>query len=661
MPFVNFSDSIQYIIGIDFGNGETSAAACDLNNDLTPTNLTFMNNSKIATAISLDENGAVRLGFDTLNEEDPKQFGAYLKGRPSELDNDPRRKQLYIRFVQEIYKEIKSAMKKSGKELTNDNHLVFVACPSMSKDWNEEEKVKYAKFMAEECGLPILKHSVFDVEEYGVFRESRAAYVKYKGSNDAKGDEENILVIDFGSSTIDMTYHSKTAKPIDKGYTTIGAQRVEELMTEWSVSPQNTNTNDGERSLLRELYDDIDGKGWKEHIKLVVRKSKQEYYSGSPNAVQISLRPREITRNPALPFDIHIYIPRNVVDNDILSGYKEDIKSCFENFKKEQLQGKPISTIILTGGASGMMWIEDVIKGSFPNARLFHPINDNAASLLVSNGIAVAGRVEIKMIQMLRQLRSEISNIKIDSTFVDSITESIVDKVIKIVDEVFAEIAAPDSPYDTINKIQARIESKTAGVATWASSIISDNYNNYYENYKSRLQNLCQRYFPGVNIADYQKNTLSPIRTLDSNLLIGKQELMYLSITASTIAVNSVLTVLGVIFTMFLNVGALVANLFVKLWNFFFDKKRQKLEYISLAGAITKKGLEPNDKLSIKRRKQMHKGYEKNKEFLQKNLKIEIKKVLENEIDINTITGHIRKQVEDYVVNAVKDIRHLLR
>lgn len=69
--------------------------------------------------------------------------------------------------MHEVYEQIK----KQRQELKDDNHLVYIACPSNAKKWTEKELEEYAQ-IALEAGLPLAKID----DNIGIIRESRAAF-----------------------------------------------------------------------------------------------------------------------------------------------------------------------------------------------------------------------------------------------------------------------------------------------------------------------------------------------------------------------------------------------------------------------------------------------------------------------------------------------------
>lgn len=674
MPFVHLSDDIQYVIGIDFGNGETSAAYCSLDNDAQVQSVDINNLSTIVSAIGFDANDNVILGGnDILSKDSLTNCGVYLKGSPKELNAQPTRKNLYAKFVKEIYSIVKRNIEASGNQLNDYNHLVFVACPSMSEEWDESAKNEYARFMAEECGLPILQHSALGKTEYGVFRESRAAYLWFKQQVQTRNiPNDNILVIDFGSSTVDVTYHAESKTPIDKSYTTIGAQNVEEKILEWAISDANDSISNEERALLREFKADVEGRGWYQLTKLTTRMAKETFYNSTcPSVMEVTIKPRRITGNRNDRRSIEILIDNEVLNNDVLSNYKEDIKTCFEDFKANHLQGRTISAIILTGGATKMDFVSNITRDVFRDGQILRSKNKDNISLAVSNGIAMAGRVEIKMLGIVETVLNELKETTFDTLKIatprDYITEKVVDKIMDTQEEVLAKVALPGSEYNTYNKIQAYLQSEATKSTTDLTQQVLNEYvekicEQLSEDGRVDIQTHIENNFPGLEVSYPNWTTLKAKNVLASNKI--STDVSMLDLPVGMIMLNVVTSLLGAALIGCLNAGALIANLFVRLHNAVVDKQWDKLEYISLEDAITNIGFEPDDVLSDKRRMKMYKELQNKKDDVRTEIENKIKEEFEKKsIDLNesAIFEYCKELVANYMIVAMGEIRHLLR
>ena len=159
---------IEYVIGIDLGHGETSAAICPMQWDtdvkmLEPTKDLEMGGNKkvLPSAITILNDGKAYIGDAAFNPEILKQAKVRVcfKQAPKNLNGEAE--QLMIRFMHEVYVRIRE--NNSGM-LTDTNHLVYIATPS---GWDSSTQQLYVE-MARMAGVPI----------GGVTKESRAAFVR---------------------------------------------------------------------------------------------------------------------------------------------------------------------------------------------------------------------------------------------------------------------------------------------------------------------------------------------------------------------------------------------------------------------------------------------------------------------------------------------------
>ena len=212
----------EYVIGIDLGHGETSAALCPLQWDtpielLDPAKDLEMGGNKkvIPSAITILENGNAHIGDAAFNPDVLKQAKVRVCFKKAPQDINGESEQLMIRYMQEVYKRIRE---QNSAILTDRNHLVYIATPS---GWDEKTQQLYRQ-MAHQAGIPI--------PETGITKESRAAFVRAQHDTTSglgRNLEKGAIVFDMGSSTLDFTYMNKDLpKLIDHGYD-CGASFVE--------------------------------------------------------------------------------------------------------------------------------------------------------------------------------------------------------------------------------------------------------------------------------------------------------------------------------------------------------------------------------------------------------------------------------------------------
>ena len=264
----------EFIIGVDFGHGETSACFYDLKKSNEPQKdldiLPGLHVIKSAVAI-LEQEGTETICVGDaaiMNAAYAKDFQISFKKRPSEMNKTERGRM--VAFMKGVYAEILNR----NPDYKSRDHVVYIARPSQDI-WNSEEKA-YVK-IAEDAGLPIA----------GIQKESRAAFFRARTQPDSKIDsyvKDGVLIVDFGSSTIDFTYlNSKLTKPIDDGRP-LGASEVEKTLLKYAMD----NPSDGYMPEFVKLY----GKD-KESIPYnqmlyKFREAKEQYYGKKLSVFSVS-------------------------------------------------------------------------------------------------------------------------------------------------------------------------------------------------------------------------------------------------------------------------------------------------------------------------------------------------------------------------------------
>lgn len=272
----------EFIIGIDFGHGETSACFYDLKDGNEPQKdldiLPSLKVIKSAVAI-LEQEGTETISVgDAAIQDAPsaKDFQVSFKKRPSEMTPVERNRMLL--FMKGVYSQILDR----HPDFKTRNHVVYIARPSQDKLWKSEEEA-YLK-IAEDAGLPVA----------GIQRESRAAYFRARTQSDSKIDSQvkkGVLIVDFGSSTIDFTYlNSKLPKPIDDGCP-LGASEVERTLLEYAMA----NPSDAYMSDFAKLYgNDIESNPYNQML-YKFREAKEKFYGNKLQKFSVMLDYSDLT------------------------------------------------------------------------------------------------------------------------------------------------------------------------------------------------------------------------------------------------------------------------------------------------------------------------------------------------------------------------------
>ena len=363
----------EFIIGIDFGHGETSAAFYDLKTqekkdlDILP----GLKVVKSAVAI-LEQEGKETISIgDAAIQNAPlaKDFQIAFKKRPSDMNATERGRM--VKFMKGVYAEILNC----HPDYKTRNHVVYIARPSQDKFWKSEENA-YLK-IAEDAGLPVA----------GIQKESRAAYFRARTQPDSKIDsyvKDGVLIVDFGSSTIDFTYlNSILSKPIDDGCP-CGASQVERTLLEYAMDKSSDYAMEQFAQLYRNKKDSIPYN----QILYQFRVAKEQFYSNPlMRDFRLALDFEDITSSDGSPISGsgRFKISRQKV-NDVLNEYIEQIKQEVVKFK-EELKGQPVVGVFLTGGASRMDFVRQIFMEIFNLDEAHCPSDDNP-SVIVSQGVA---------------------------------------------------------------------------------------------------------------------------------------------------------------------------------------------------------------------------------------------------------------------------------
>ena len=417
----------KFIVGIDFGHGETSADICNIQWDdhfmklENPESIEIFNNHKATKSVLLVEHCTDIEGNLTchyyvgeqainkyMNVKDQKDNGgstgidfySYFKKIPSLMTSEDR--DIMMRFMKGIYQQIRS----QRMELNNDNHVVYIACPSDAGKWTDQEMSEYAK-IALDAGIPLVK---IDDKSTGIIRESRAAFLKARQNTNSKyAVKEGILLIDFGSSTVDLTYYSSLMDRPEDGGDNCGASKIEMEIFEHLKK---------DNELAAECCSV--GKSAEIALQLGIRQSKENFYGTNPVELEIDFNAMKMTRGKVKG---HIEQNYSVEElSTMLTDYKKTIANCFKKYRDNHLQGKPIALVFLTGGASRMEFIKDIVKKVFSYEGDFYREND--PSLTISNGIAIAGRADLRSSALLDALLSEMMVIGKQDSVAEKVIES---------------------------------------------------------------------------------------------------------------------------------------------------------------------------------------------------------------------------------------------
>ena len=412
----------EYVIGIDLGHGETSAAICPLQWDtpveqLDPVKDLEMGGNKkvIPSAITILDNGNAYIGDSAFNPEILKQADVHVCFKKAPKDINGKSEKLMMRFMQEVYRRIRE---NNSAMLTDDNHLVYIATPS---GWDRPTQDLYLQ-MAKQAGLPM----------GGITKESRAAFVRAQHdvtSGLGKYIEKGAVVFDMGSSTLDFTYMVSDSKLIDHGYD-CGASFIEKTIF------KNCEENFPAIRRFEEKYNRLTP-----YLLFEARKVKEQVYFDTNLKVKKTINFEDFIDDEDFEDDRFKMVFQPGELDSLLEhvGYIKEIENAARDFVNNHIHNASIYGVFLTGGASRMDFIKSLVSKcwNIPESQIYR---DQDPSLTISQGVAEVARMDLRTEGMDEGLENAINRLTSSDAIYICFSETLGNKLKENVTETVANV-----------------------------------------------------------------------------------------------------------------------------------------------------------------------------------------------------------------------------
>lgn len=387
----------DFIIGFDYGHGETSVAMVDvgkvsIKDGTVPVEDVYVcehsHEPKITSLIGYDSDGNTEVDIDIYDFKSFDRIESYFKGpliaSPDfKAINDTQRRH-FRDFIVTVFNRVKSNPK--NVKMLGKSIKYFAACPS---GWNQDQQSAYLTFLRNECALPI----------NGIIEESRAAHVTarkklYERNKPLSDKAKRIVVLDLGSSTLDITLHS------DKTYTDgyeIGASLIEEALLEYFLK------NNIEFKGFFDEYLKLNPNG-KDEILLFLRYAKELYfnkqkkYPTQDKDLICTINWSDLSQDEVDGISVlkikgsvftSLFIKKS---NNGEENYEDKLRKHINDFISK-FGGA--DAVILTGGASQMGFYKDIVLSCFGLDESACVVDDTP-SYSISQGVAMIGYMDTK-------------------------------------------------------------------------------------------------------------------------------------------------------------------------------------------------------------------------------------------------------------------------
>lgn len=517
----------QYVVGIDFGHGETSAAICELEwdkdagqreNNVLDLDMDRKARKKVIPSAICRVKGNIYIGdeaFEHMTDNDG--IRVCFKQKPQSLEGESET--LMIDYMRAVYNRIREA----DDRLTDTNHIVYIARPS---GWQDEQAKELYRQMAIKAGIPLS----------GLTSESRAAifYARSPRVNFSNEIAKGAIVFDLGSSTVDFTYLSDKDKPIDNGYN-LGASIIDNVIYEHMILK-----SDDMKEFIAKYPEYTDS------LRFRARKFKEDAYSrnaeikttDSFDLDQIILPSEQAYDEYG---DVHVKLKiQNLQElNDLIEAkaqYVSKLREALIAYLKENINGKIINGVFLTGGASRMNFIRSMIAETLQLSEEKVKYDKDNPSLTISRGIALLGSADAATSVLVKKLKESIPHLLTDAKlfdpFVNSLSENISKEAWRTV-ETACNNWIKYGPGTDREELKKKVESSMRSFQSNRLNEIVDNtlqsfINKESETIRQEMNKIISRYAPGQEIS------------MTGSVSIGDQEAITRSLRDMTDVINAI-------------------------------------------------------------------------------------------------------------------------
>lgn len=284
----------MYLIGIDFGHGETTASHYDTAKNDKPERLHILDGNnpelcKVESAVCRNiVTGEWQFAKDFRDYALP-DFTLHFKAPMNEIT--PKNKEAFAAFIKLVFEHILSNQKSYlhyNPETGERNFEVYVACPS---GWGKEDANQIQEYKNFISGI---------IPVDWVIKESDAAYFKFKAEKNFS--DSSVLVIDIGSSTIDFTaYDKKASKPSTEGKKH-GASAVENIIFKY-FEEHDSDFNKAKRDA--EAKCSAENLNWNNAVVHYIKKQKEDFYTNERSELYLDLANTKICNIKGRIFDAY--------------------------------------------------------------------------------------------------------------------------------------------------------------------------------------------------------------------------------------------------------------------------------------------------------------------------------------------------------------------
>jgi hypothetical protein len=377
---VKVSDT-KIIIGIDIGHAETAACRAIVGDPRDPDIVELVPGQRaIPTAVALRADGSVMIGSEAVLSKDGRELALAFK---SPDFGDERARTATKRLVAGILQRLQALGHVSERTATE----FMIGVPSR---WSELARLQYMDLM-KQAGLGNVQ----------AISESRAALLGAGIPYDRA--RSNVLIVDVGSSTTDLTYVRELSVQADAltelGHNGLGGGLIDEALLELMLEKST------ERQAIARVF--ANDPGARLRALYAIRKAKEDYFTNETVYRQQTLISYHVVSiQPRLLLDIEIdqSAMQQVLNQPLTYSHNQNLAvpratplSWVQAYRELLSDARSdarlvrFDTIVLTGGASRMGVVQDLTREVFSGAYI---LVGPEPELAVAKGLAKARRLD---------------------------------------------------------------------------------------------------------------------------------------------------------------------------------------------------------------------------------------------------------------------------
>ena len=366
--------------GFDLGDGESAVAWLRRGSRTDPKMIELRGRKSLLTVLGVDPNRGVLIGEEACNAMGLDSLEARFKSRY--LSSRQEAGRLIERFARAVYENLRA----DGRIGDEDAACFFVGCPS---GWPQSVREEY-RALFERAGMRHVQ----------VISESRAAFMYARESGELRVSDELLtlptLILDAGSSTTDFTFVADLAEEslsaCDFGESALGGGLLDRLLLEKNVG----RSADGEQ--LRGVFRRFPQ--YYARAELEARKVKEMFFTQQARGETACAESAVKVYAGVTPLTLELSASEEDM-RELLSRPLPSLGGCSfeEGYRRSLLRARELlkdrapDTLLLTGGASRMGFLERLCREVFPDAQIIRGLEPEYA---IARGLCHALRVDQK-------------------------------------------------------------------------------------------------------------------------------------------------------------------------------------------------------------------------------------------------------------------------